>query len=186
MRETRQQTIVCHVTLAMAATTMRCYATDVARIYAERTPVAMRDVEFHQTRDPYADQRANAQIVQRYIDGRSRMPVEIEEALVLALPEPFRGECKRELAARYGDLAAPIPSAAPGAPMADAGMLMAECGQALVELSQSYRDGVIVHGESGVARDAINKLTDVIAQATGLRERLIQALAPIQLRSAGR
>jgi hypothetical protein len=177
MRENRAQSIIHHIVLALAnATTMRSYATTVAGIYNERTAAAARGIEFHSTRDPYADERANAQIVQRYVDGRARMPVEIEEALVLALPEPFRGECKRELAARYGDLAAPIPACDGEAVLADAGKLMEECGLSIMEVAQSCRDGKIIPGKTETARKAVNDLTDVIAMSTTLREHLLQEL----------
>jgi hypothetical protein len=180
MRDTRAAVICAHLALALhhSGLTMRTYATTVRDLYEQRTPRHARTLEFHTTRtDPYADERANAQIVQRFIDGTTRMPVEIEEAMALALPQPFRGECQRELAERYGNLAAPIPTVSADAPLADAGKLMAECGQALVEISRSYSNGMIVHGESNTARAALNELTDVIAQATSLRERLTQALS---------
>ena len=185
MRETRPKVIAHHVALAIrGGMTIRNYAADVAKLYAERTEPAQREVEFHFTRDPYADERANAQIVQRYIDS-PRMPAYIEEALVLALPEPFRAECQRELAARYGCLAAAIPSQAEGAELADVGKLMAECGSAFVELAHSYRGGLILPGESKTARKAIDDLNDVIAQAVTCRTRLTEALnQPHQLKRA--
>ncbi|HZP85889.1 MAG TPA: hypothetical protein VFB54_03650 [Burkholderiales bacterium] len=177
MNETRPQTVIHHVTLALArGLTMRSYAADVARLYNERTPSLARAIEFHETRDPYADERANAQIVQRFVDGRSRLPAEIEEAMVLALPEPYRGECKRDLAARYGDLAAPIPKESDSAAVADVGLLMKECGLALTELSESFGHGYVT--EKTTARDALNKLTDLIATATTIRERLHAQLFP--------
>lgn len=177
MRETRAQSIIHHITLALGhGMTVRTYATDVARIYGNRTELACRTIDFHETRDPYADERANAQIVQRFIDGRARMPTEIEEALVLALPDPFRGECKRELAGRYGDLAAPIPVADDSAPMADTGKLMEECGTAIVELAQSFKDGIVLPGKSETAKRAVCDLTDLIAQATSIREGILQSM----------
>lgn len=180
MRDTRTAVLCAHLTLALhhSSLTMRSYATTVRDQYEQRTPRHARTLEFHTSRtDPYADERANAQIVQRFIDGTTRMPVEVEEALVFALPQPFHGECQRELAERYGNLAAPIPSTETDAPLGDAGKLMAECGQALMELSRCYSNGSIVHGESNTARSALNELTDVIAEATSLRERLHQALS---------
>jgi hypothetical protein len=171
VRETRAQAIVHHINLALGhGMTMRSYATDVARLYKERTGLEARSIDFHETRNIYADERANAQIVQRFIDGRSRMPIEIEEALVLALPDPFRGECKRELAARYGDLAAPIPSSNDEALFADTGKLMEECGRSIVEISQSVKNGLVI--DPVLAMQAVNDLQDTVALATTLREHL--------------
>ena len=42
------------------------------------------------------------QQVRRWVDGDVRMPVDVEEAWVEALPEPYRTDCKRELARRMG------------------------------------------------------------------------------------
>jgi hypothetical protein len=177
MRETRPQTIIFHIQLALGrGMTVRGYAADVARLYNERTQADARTIEFHSGTDPYADERANAQLVQRFIDARTRMPAEIEEALVLALPDPFRGECKRDLAERYGDLAAPIPSCGDDCTVVDAGKLMEETGRALVELAQGFKDGVVVEGKTVTAAAAFKDLTDLIAQATTIRESVRKAL----------
>lgn len=181
LQETRPQTIAHHVRLALGqGLTMRRYAADVAEIYTQRTAVSVRTIAFHATADIYADERANAQIVKRYLDGESgyRMPCEIEESLVLALPDPYRSECRRELAARYGELAAPMPAADAGAEQADAGRLMEHCGSALVELAQIWRDGRVTADELAMAKHAADKLTAIIAQCVSLRHRLSVKVEP--------
>lgn len=178
MRETRPQVLAHHINMALqhSTLTMRSYATTVRDVYQQRTPAAARSIQFHTTRDPYSDERLNAQIVKRALGDLADLPCAIEEALVLALPQPFQGECRRELAERYGELAAPIPSPAEGAPMADCGALMKECGEALVDLAQCFRDGVVVQGQTRTARQALGELDDVIAQATSLRTRIAAEL----------
>jgi hypothetical protein len=179
MRETRPQVIAHHITMALqhSALTMRKFGGAVRDVYEQRTPTEARAIRFHTTRDPYSDERLNAQIVKRALDDLQDLPCALEEALVLALPQPFQGECRRELAERYGELAAPIPSPAEGAAIADCGSLMKECGEALVDLSLCFRNGVVVPGQTRTARQALGDLDDVIAQATSIRARIAEALA---------
>jgi hypothetical protein len=179
MRETRPQVIAHHVGMALqhSTLTMRKYGNAVRDVYEQRTPAEARAIRFHTTRDPYSDERLNAQIVKRALDDLHDLPCALEEALVLALPQPFQGECRRELAERYGELAAPIPAPGEGAPLADCGSLMKECGEALVDLSRCFRNGVVVQGESRTARLALGDLDDVIAQATSIRARIADSLA---------
>lgn len=116
MRETRAATIWHHVDQYLRHTraSQDDFAPEVAALYEQRTPLHARAIKFHAYAagdNPYDVNRANAQLLFRMLkpDGPSRLPVELEEAVVLALPQPFRDECLRELAARLGLLAAPIP-----------------------------------------------------------------------------
>lgn len=119
MRETRAHTIHHHVLMAVKHTGLdqQEFADEVVRLYIDRTPLHARHIEFHQHvrgSDPYTVRRANEQLLFRMLkpSGPVRMPVEVEEAVVLALPQPYREECLRELSARYGLLAAAIPAGA--------------------------------------------------------------------------
>ncbi|NMW25422.1 hypothetical protein HFP05_13980, partial [Rhodanobacter denitrificans] len=104
MRENRSQLIAEHVLLAISrsALTERTYAQKVADLYLERTPLHARAVTFAQSSDPYDDSEANRQTVKRMLDGRVRMAVDLEEALILALPAPFQQRLKADLAERLG------------------------------------------------------------------------------------
>jgi hypothetical protein len=178
VRETRPQVLLHHINLAThAALTFRAYATAVRDVYVARTPVALRGVAFHETRDPYKDERLNAQTLRRLLDAPDDLPCALEEALVLALPEPFQRECRRELAARYGELAAAIPSGAHGAAVADAATLMRETGEALADLAQCF-DGDTVRPEARAqVLRARQDLADVTACVVTLQARLTGALA---------
>lgn len=117
MRETRGHVLHAHVLMALkhSGRTQADFADAVAHLYAERTPLHARSIEFHAHvagSNPYDVHKANAQILFRMLRPEftdSRMPVELEEAVVLALPAPFQDECQRELAERLGLLAAPLP-----------------------------------------------------------------------------
>jgi hypothetical protein len=145
----------------------------VVSLYDTRTPLAARHVPFHRTADVYADQKANAQLLRRMlsIDALVRMPVELEEALVLALPEPMRTECLRELADRYGLLAAPKPCGTRIRPVVPAGILR-ETGEAVIALAQ-----VIDQDAPRLAdlQRAASELIDVIAHCTSAREQILDA-----------
>jgi hypothetical protein len=173
-RLTRDRAIAHHIALALKHTelTRESYGDDVVRIYHERTPLHLRHVEFHlQTRgaDPYAVLRANAQLLFRQIDGVVRLASEIEEALVLALPEPFRGACLRELAARYGLLAASQPAEQPAGQVSQLGGLSREFGEALQALSKTMDDARLDHADALHAAEVVAQLDDLIAAATTVR-----------------
>ena len=117
MRETRGHVLHAHVLMALAHSGMKQadFADAVVHLYDVRTPLHAQSIHFHKHvkgSNPYDVQKANTQILFRMLRPEftdSRMPVELEEAVVLALPEPFRDECQRELAERLGLLAAPLP-----------------------------------------------------------------------------
>src|SRR6185437_3792684 len=136
MRESRRQVIADHVMLAISrsALTERTYAQCVADLYMERTPLHARAIPFAQSADPYADSEANRQTVKRMLDGRVRMAVDIEEALVLALPEPYRHALMAELAERLGLLAADQPAADATGQQHQVAELIAGAGAALEAL----------------------------------------------------
>lgn len=179
MRESRPEVLMHHVNLALqhSSLTMRTYATLVRGVYNQRTPSAARGIQFHETRDPYHDERLNAQIVQRLLDNLDKLPCAIEESLVLALPQPYQGECRRELAARYGELAAPIPAISEhGAAVVSAAELMKDTGVALADLALSFDGNHILTHKRTTATRALGELDDVIGVATSLKARISNAL----------
>ena len=83
------------------------YVDSVREIYHRDVPARVRTFEF---RDPESDPEpakamtANTAKVMDWFNPRRtvRMPVELEEAAVLALPDPVRERCQQELARRLG------------------------------------------------------------------------------------
>ena len=177
MSDSRQGVLAHHINHALhRGTTMRRYAGDVATRYINTVPLHARQLPLQITRDPIADERHNAQVVQRWLDGTVRMPVEAEESLVLSLPEPFRAECQRELAERLGLLAAPLPSKDGARATVTTADLLRETGELMLALSPLFADGKVDAGDLPNARRAIRECDDVLGRLTTLRAELTTLL----------
>ncbi|TPG50688.1 hypothetical protein EAH75_04415 [Rhodanobacter glycinis] len=180
MRECRSQIIAAHVALALSRCSMieRVYAQAVVDIYHERTPLHARTLEFHSSRDPYDDARRNGQIVKRLLDGRVRMPVDLEESLILALPQPYQQHLQAELAERLGLMAAELPSANPAGQQHQVGDLISDVGKALDRLSPMLDDGVLDERDAVYAEAALRGLEALQARAAtlcdGIRQNVLK------------
>lgn len=186
---TRDQVVAHHVNMVLRHTTVtrESFADDVVNRYHERTPLELRHIQFHAFQrggDPYAVQRANAQLLFRMLGNVVRLPVEIEEAVVLSLPEPYRTACLHDLCERYGLLAAPIPGATPEARLAQVGDLATEFGQAVHALATTLGDGHLTPADASNAQLVVRELDELIAKASGLRAQH-QAIAEGQAVPAG-
>jgi hypothetical protein len=183
MRENRREIIAAHVALALSRCSMieRTYAQDVADLYIERTPLHARVVEFHSSRDPYADAKANTQIVKRMLDGRVRMPVDLEEAFILALPEPYRQHVLAELGERLGLLAAARPATTAAGQRQQVGTLVQHMGDTMQRLAPMLDDGKFDAGDAVHAAGALRELEALQAHAVTLRsaiERYVLGRSP--------
>jgi hypothetical protein len=176
MRENRSQLIAEHVLLAISRSSLteRTYGQTVADLYMERTALHARTVTFAVSADPYADQVANCQIVKRMLDGRTRMPVDVEEALIFALPDPYRHQLQAELAARLGLMAAELPAHHAAGQQQQVGDLVRAVGHALDKLSNMLDDGVLDEHDLAYAPDALRDLEDVQARAATLCDAIRQ------------
>lgn len=176
MRETRAHVIEAHVSFALrhCGIDQANFADDVVRVYHERTPLPARGIAFREHvrgTDPYAVLRANEQLLFRMLrtDGAVRLAVELEEAIVLALPERFRHECLRELNARYGLMAAPLPEVEGAEVTTAVGNLTRDFGECLAALARTVSDGRLETSDAKDAPAVIRELDDVIAGAISLR-----------------
>lgn len=173
MNAPRDAIIAGHVAAAMRHTRLsyEAFAQSVMDHYHASTADTLRNIQFHPVprTDPYPAMRANAQLVRRMVEGTAvRMPVEIEESVVLSLPEPYRGTCLRELAARYGLLAAEVPKATAEGQAASLGALLTRCGQSINALAPMLEDGAITGADAHLAPAALAELDHLIAAATTL------------------
>ena len=175
MRESRSDVIAHHIRLALHRSTLteRLMGQAVADLYMQRTPLHARTIEFHNSRDPYADEKANAQIVRRMLDGSVRMPVDVEEALVLCLPQPFQRQCVTELAARTGHLAAELPADSGVGQLVHAAHLMRAAAEAVAALAPMYEDGVLDASDRAHADHALAELADVEAKVATVRHSIL-------------
>lgn len=186
MRETRAHAIHAHVLAALrhSGITDGAFANDVAALYAARTPLEARSIQFHQWHpglDATTVQRANAQLLFRMLrpDGPSRMPVELEESVVLALPQPYLADCQRELAGRMGLLAAdlPAPVDAPLAAHLNSPVeLMRRAAVAVERIAPMLEDGRIGPEDAAHFTAALSALNDVAGACVTLNAQIHQAM----------
>lgn len=189
MKTTRDQVIAHHVNMALrhcAAVTRESFADEAVDLYHQRTPLAQRGIQFHAVEkggDPYAVQRANAQLLFRMLQGPVRLAAELEEAVVLALPQPYQGACLSDLAGRYGLLATPMPAENFAQSAARMGDLATDFGEAVQALAATLGDGHLTPGDRGDAALAVRELKELIATATSL---LMQHESVLHLPEPGR
>lgn len=201
MRETRAQVIHRHVDhyVRHSGAKEHDFADAVAALYQERTPLHLRCVDFHAHAaggNPYDVLRANGQLLFRMLrpDGPTRLPVDLEEAVVLSLPEPFRGECQRDLAERLGLLAAalPAPADAPaGQHIKSPCELMRRAADAVERIAPMLEDGRIGPEDAPHFASALAAVNDVMGACVTINAQVHQAMQPsagsvVQLRSGGR
>lgn len=176
MRSTRDAVIWRYVTLAILHSKVDRddFAEEVARLYQARTPLDERSLKFQKHAagtNPCTVRTANKQLLFRMLDpeGPVRMAAEIEEAVVLALPPPFRDQCQAELAARLGLMAAPLPAEDVVAAAVSCGELTMTFGECLQALAATIGDGHLDPSDAASAPEAIAQLDHLIALGTSLR-----------------
>lgn len=139
--------------------------------------------------DYYERERANAQQLSRLLlnptaDGRNgRLPADLEEACVLCLPGIYRAACLRELAARYGLMAAPEAPRGSGEECLRAADLLRETAEAVRALP------TVLEGDDAPDASALERaeaeLADVAAVVASLRASVQRRRHNVvQLRSA--
>jgi hypothetical protein len=175
--EPRSQTINRHVRAALHATglPLRSYADRVVDLYHARTALHDRTVPFQvgATAAAYeAAARQNAQTITRIFGGTVRAPIDLEEALVLALPAPHRAACLRDLADRYGLLAAALPSACGVAQQMNTADLLRETGELMGALAPAFADGKLDASDAATARRALPEVLDLQARLATLSTQL--------------
>lgn len=122
----------------------------------------------------------NAQVVRRYMDGTVKtLPVDLEDAWVLSLPEPYRSNCERDLARRRGVLPVKLTADTEEAQTVGIGQLMTEFGELVAALSPAMSDGRIDSADLPHARKILDESDDLIIAITSLRRR-VHALLPTE------
>jgi hypothetical protein len=134
------------------------------------------------------DRAHNRQIVERWIRGVVvKFPAELEEPWVLALPERYRHQALRELAARYGLLAAPASD--PSHALATFGETTQRFGKFIAAMSPIVADGVIDEKDRPYLKEALEMIASVQADLASLGQQMAKALpdepsrSPAQLKA---
>src|SRR5579859_3141704 len=165
--ETRSE-VVFRFTQAMLRerrVSLETFVGDVQDQYHLRVASAARIVEFKTDGDVFRRAGTNAQKLRRYMQGEVNLPVDLEEAWVEALPHPYRAECKRELARRYGFLDVPLPDVSGISDVVSLGRLTAEYATLLQDMAPIVENGGHSAQQLVQARAVIDQL---ISSAEGL------------------
>jgi hypothetical protein len=177
----RQAVIYAHTRRAFdsRALARKQFAESVCRIYCASLAPDLRRVHFKAGLTDADVERAlkhNDQIMTRYMDGTVKvLPADLEDAWVQALPEPFRRDCERELAARRGHLPVRIPSAEEDT-TADFSTLVCDFGELLSASAPVMRDGQINATDRKHLTALLAELGDVEAGIAAVRQKCERAL----------
>jgi hypothetical protein len=109
----------------------------------------------------------NGQILRRYMDGTVKaLPADLEDAWVLALPEPYRSDCERDLARRRGRHSVEVPVADASGDCASIGCVISKSGELCSEWGRAIADEGLTAPE---LQRIENESDGVISAVLGLR-----------------
>ncbi|MEO7773586.1 MAG: hypothetical protein ABIT61_02630, partial [Steroidobacteraceae bacterium] len=113
----------------------------------------------------------------RILNGVVKFPDDLEESWVAAIPSTHRASLIRELAARYGLLAARAPAAVNDVTgqMQQFAALSCEFGQTIESLAPIFADGKCDAQDRIHLTRALSELDDLIAASVTLRQQLLIA-----------
>jgi len=160
------------------ATNAQSFAMVVAEQYLALVAPDVRGVPLRLGDDPASDMRNNAQILRRYMDGTVKvLPADLLDAWVLSLPEPYRGECERDLARRRGLLAVRMPASVEASRAVGLAELAGDFGRLIEAVAPALADGVINASDLPYARRILDESDDLIAAVLAMRKQ-VQAILP--------
>lgn len=155
----------------------------VAEHYFQQTALDQRHVKFRwgESLDELCQaERHNSQVLGRYMKGDVKvLPADLEDAWVCAMPAPYRAELERELAARRGYLAVPLPETdGPMPAAATVASMTKDFGELLVASAPTLEDGRINRRDSrqqlqrvvAEGRDLVTSVTALVVQAAAVLE----------------
>lgn len=175
--ETRTEVIFRHTSdqLRETRTSMQSFSIDVVEAYHDRVSPAARTVAFKTSGDHYRCVQTNAERLARYMDDDTnvRMPVDLEEAWVLSLKEPYQGRCVRDLARRYGLLGVSDDKVKRIHDVSSISRLTTEFGEA-VQAMAPLLDGDEV--DDKVLQHALDELQDLAGAALSMQDKVRKRL----------
>lgn len=162
------------------ATNANTFAMAVAEKYLQTVAPDVRSVPLQLGEGDalFASLKNNGQIIRRFMDGTVKvLPADLEDAWVMALPEPYRAECERDLSRRRGQWTmSELPPTESGQAVG-LGHLVMEFGQLMEALAPALADGCIDAKDLPHARRILNESDDLIAAVIGMR-RQVQNMLP--------
>ena len=167
---------------------VRKFAMLVAENYFKSTAVDRRALPFKwgTTIDELCKaEKANAQIIARYMDGTVKtLPCDLEDAWVRSLPEPYQNDCERDLASRRGMLTVRFPEFSGKADVVNVATLVKDFSELLSALAPVLNDGVIDESDAPHARKILRESDDLIAQIMSVRAVVSDVLLVSQINRA--
>lgn len=155
------------------------FAAEVAERYMAMVAPSERTTEFHVGTDAASIEKAgklNAKLVERFRNGTVKLPADLEEAWVAALPQPWQLDCSRALARRYGFIGARVPENSPAAQMLCSGRLMVEFGEAMQAMAELHAVGPCDAAAAARMERALKEFEDLMGEAATMKAALRQAL----------
>lgn len=155
------------------------YSEDVLRVWMERTSAEARisGHDFRVTTPVFDRMSANGQKIRRWMSSeiKARPSIDVEECLVLGLPEPYQSDCRRDLARRYGLMDVPLPDEAGGDHVSDIaamGDMAMRFGGLMQALAPILDDGQIDGKDAPLIPHAMDECEKLIAKAIVVRQHL--------------
>lgn len=156
----------------------KSFAAEVAEKYMATVAPPERIIAFHVGTDTATIDQANnrnAKLIERFRNGTVKLPADLEEAWVAALPEPWRTDCARELARRYGFMGAKTPAGDAGSVLSTARMCI-ELGESLQAMAEVSPTGAADGCPLPALRKALKEMQDLQAEVATLMAGLQQAI----------
>lgn len=174
LREPRSAVIFEHTRQAFRHSPMKetTFTSDVVTHYDKTVDPRWRVVRWHHDGEVFDCMKANCQIMRRFLNGEVRMPCDLEESWVAALPQPWRQECRRALAERIGRLDVKVPATEDDGATVETGALLKEVGEAIQSLAPVMSQGGLAKMSHAEAQVAMHELSDVLAQCIRLQRHL--------------
>jgi hypothetical protein len=145
------------------------FAMRVAERYLAITAPDVRQVKLRlgEGADLIRAMENNGQVLRRYMDGTVKvLPADLEDAWVMALPEPYRSDCERDLARRRGRYSVEVPAADASGDCASIGKVISESGELCSEWGRAIANQELTASE---LHRIENESDGVIAAVLGLR-----------------
>lgn len=133
------------------ASNANTFAMAIAEKYLETVAPDVRSVPFRlgEGDELLKAMKNNAQILRRFMDGTVKvLPADLEDAWVLALPEPYRSECERDLARRRGRFSIALSESIGGEEYGAIGDVLSQVGELSMEWGKALADGELTEAEA--------------------------------------
>ena len=177
----RQTVVYAHTRrmLDETATNANSFALQIAELYLQSVAPDVRQTNFKLGEGDELIQalRHNGQILRRFMDGTIKsLPADLEDAWVMALPEPYRGDCERELAHRRGRWSTPeLPSTGAGQAVGMS-QLATDFAHLIEALAPALDDGRITAEDLPHARRILKESDDLMSAIITVRRMVTDVL----------